>query len=129
MNTGLNLTVALDYGGRQDITAAAAKIAYEVESGLLKASQVTDDLLKSRLSTRVLQPVDLLIRTGGEQRISNFLLWDLSYAELHFSNRYWPEFTAQDLTVAISDYTKRERRFGGDSSEIHQLHMVKSDLA
>ena len=129
MNTGLNLTVALDYGGRQDITAAAAKIAYEVESGLLKASQVNDDLLKSRLSTRVLPPVDLLIRTGGEQRISNFLLWDLSYAELHFSDRYWPEFTAQDLTIAISDYTKRERRFGGNAGEIHQLHMVKSDLA
>ena len=128
MNTGLNLTVALDYGGRQDITAAAAKIAYEVESGLLKASQVTDDLLKSRLSTRVLPPVDLLIRTGGEQRISNFLLWDLSYAELHFSDRYWPEFTAQDLTIAISDYTKRERRFGGNAGEIHQLHMVKSAL-
>ena len=129
MNTGLNLTVALDYGGRQDITAAAAKIAYEIESGLLKASQVNDDLLKSRLSTRVLPPVDLLIRTGGEQRISNFLLWDLSYAELHFSDRYWPEFTAQDLTIAISDYTKRERRYGGNSGEIHQLHMVKSDLA
>ena len=129
MNTGLNLTVALDYGGRQDITAAAAKIAYEVESGLLKASQVNDDLLKSRLLTRVLPPVDLLIRTGGEQRISNFLLWDLSYAELHFSDRYWPEFTAQDLTIAISDYTKRERRFGGNSGKIHQLHMVKSDLA
>ena len=129
MNTGLNLTVALDYGGRQDLTAAAAQIAYEVESGLLKASQVNDDLLKSRLSTRVLPPVDLLIRTGGEQRISNFLLWDLSYAELHFSDRYWPEFTAQDLAVAISDYTKRERRFGGGSGEIHQLHMVKSDLA
>jgi len=129
INTGLNLTVALDYGGRQDLTAAAAQIAYEVESGLLKARQVNDDLLKSRLSTRVLPPVDLLIRTGGEQRISNFLLWDLSYAELHFSDRYWPEFTAQDLTAAISDYTKRERRFGGDSGEIHQLHMEKSDLA
>ena len=129
MNTGLNLTVALDYGGRQDLTAAAAQIAYEVESGLLKANQVNDDLLKSRLSTRVLPPVDLLIRTGGEQRISNFLLWDLSYAELHFSDRYWPEFTAQDLAVAISDYTKRERRFGVGSGEIHQLHMVKSDLA
>jgi len=86
-------------------------------------------LLKSRLSTRVLPPVDLLIRTGGEQRISNFLLWDLSYAELHFSDRHWPEFTAQDLAVAISDYTKRKRRFGGDLAEIHQLHMVKSDLA
>ena len=129
MNTGLNLTVALDYGGRQDLTAAATQIAHEVESGLLNASQVNDDLLKSRLSTRVLPPVDLLIRTGGEQRISNFLLWDLSYAELHFSNRYWPEFTTQDLAVAINEYTKRERRFGGDSLEIHQLHMVKSDLA
>jgi undecaprenyl diphosphate synthase len=129
MNTGLNLTVALDYGGRQDLTAAAAQIAHEVESGLLKASQVNDDLLKSRLSTRVLPPVDLLIRSGGEQRISNFLLWDLSYAELHFSDQYWPEFTAQDLTIAIGDYTKRKRRFGGDAGEIHQLHMVKSDLA
>ena len=129
MNTGLNLTVALDYGGRQDLTAAAAQIAYEVESGLLKANQVNDDLLKSRLSTRVLPPVDLLIRTGGEQRISNFLLWDLSYAELYFSDRYWPEFTAQDLAMAISDYTKRERRFGGDLGKIHQLHVVKSDLA
>ena len=129
MNTALNLTVALDYGGRQDLTAAAAQIAYEVESGLLKAGQVNDDLLKSRLSTRVLPPVDLLIRTGGEQRISNFLLWDLSYAELYFSDQYWPEFTAQDLAVAISDYTKRERRFGGDLDKIHQLYMVKSDLA
>ena len=129
MNTGLNLTVALDYGGRQDLTSAAAQIAYEVASGLLKANQVNDDLVKSRLSTRVLPPVDLLIRTGGEQRISNFLLWDLSYAELHFSDRYWPEFTAQDLAMAISDYTKRERRFGGYAGKIRQLYMVKSDLA
>ena len=127
MNTGLNLTVALDYGGRQDLTSATAQIAYEVESGLLRANQVNDDLLKSRLLTRVLPPVDLLIRTGGEQRISNFLLWDLSYAELHFSDRYWPEFTSQDLAMAISDYNKRERRFGGDSGKIRQLLMVSSD--
>ena len=129
MNTGLNLTFALDYGGRQDLTAAATQIAHEVESGLLEARQVNDDLLKSRLSTRVLPPVDLLIRTGGEQRISNFLFWDLSYAELHFSDQYWPEFTAQDLAMAIGEYTKRERRFGGGSGKIHQLNMVKSDLA
>ena len=129
MNTGLNLTVALDYGGRQDLTAAVAQIAYQVESGLLKANQVNDDLLKSCLSTRALPPVDLLIRTGGEQRISNFLLWDLSYTELHFSDRYWPDFTAQDLAMAISDFTKRERRFGVDPSKIHQLHMVNSGLA
>ena len=129
MNTGLNLTIALDYGGRQDLTAAAAQIAHEVETGLLKASQVNDDLLKSRLSTKVLPPVDLLIRTGGEQRISNFLLWDLSYAELHFSDRHWPEFTAQDLALAIGNYNTRERRYGRGSGEIHRLHMVKSDLA
>ena len=96
---------------------------------MIKANHVNDDLLKSRLLTRVLPPVDLLIRTGGEQRISNFLLWDLSYAELHFSDRYWPEFTAQDLAMAIKDYTNRERRFGGCPGKIHQLHMVKSDLA
>ena len=130
MNTGLNLTVALDYGGRQDLTAATAQIAYEVESGLLKASQVNDDLLKSRLSTRVLPPVDLLIRTGGEQRISNFLLWDLSYAELHFSDRYWPEFTAQDLAaLPLVIIPSASAGLAESSGEIHQLHMVKSDLA
>lgn len=129
MNTGLNLTVALDYGGRQDLASAVAQIAHEVETGLLKASQVNDDLLKSRLSTRVLPSVDLLIRTGGEQRISNFLLWDISYAELHFTPTYWPEFSAQDLAVAIDDYQRRDRRFGTSSGEVHRLHMVKSDLA
>ena len=113
MNTGLNLTVALDYGGRQDLTAAAAQIAYEVESGLLKANQVNDDLLKSRLSTRVLPPVDLLIRTGGEQRISNFLLWQSAYSEYEFVNTLWPDFTAQEFAEILARYGLRERRFGG----------------
>ncbi len=129
LNTGLNLTVALDYGGRQDIAAAAAKIAHEVENGLLRACQVNDDLLKSRLSTKVLPPVDLLIRTGGEKRLSNFMLWDLSYAELVFSDKHWPEYTTTDFLSAIDEYYKRDRRYGGSTGEIHHIRMVQSDFA
>jgi undecaprenyl diphosphate synthase len=127
-NTGLNLTVALDYGGRQDIAGAAAQIAHEVETGLLSADQVNDDLLKSRLSTKVLPPVDLLIRTGGEKRISNFMLWDLSYAELLFSDKFWPEYTVTDLLSAIDEYYKRDRRYGGSTGEIHRIRVVQGDL-
>ena len=128
-NTGLNLTVALDYGGRQDIAAAAKQIACEVENGLLTPSQVNDDLLKSRLLTKVLPSVDLLIRTGGEKRISNFMLWDLSYAELYFTDKYWPEFSENDLLLAVNEYYMRDRRFGKNSDKIHRLRMVQSDLA
>ena len=126
-NTGLNLTVALDYGGTQDIATAAAQIAHEVETGLLSASLVNDDLLKSRLSTKVLPPVDLLIRTGGEKRISNFMLWDISYAELIFSDKYWPEYTKTDFLSAIKEYYKRDRRYGGSLGEVHHIRMVQSD--
>ena len=128
-NSGLNLTLALDYGGRQDIAAAVSQIAHEVETGLLSANSVNDDLLKSRLSTRVLPPVDLLIRTGGEKRISNFMLWDLSYAELVFSDKYWPEYTKSDFLSAIEEYYKRERRYGGSFGEVHHIRLVQSDLA
>ena len=128
-NTGLNLTVALDYGGKQDIAAAAAQIAHEVESGLLSARHVNDDLLKSRLSTKVLPPVDLLIRTGGEKRLSNFMLWDLSYAELVFSEKHWPEYAPADFLSAIDEYYRRDRRYGGSAAEIPHIRMVQSDLA
>tara|TARA_B100001057_G_scaffold482174_1_gene557147 strand:+ start:2303 stop:3049 length:747 start_codon:yes stop_codon:yes gene_type:complete len=128
LNSGLNLTVALDYGGKQDIAAAAAQIAHEVETGLLSARQVNDDLLKSRLSTKVLPPVDLLIRTGGEKRLSNFMLWDLSYAELVFSDKHWPEYAATDFLLAIDEYYKRDRRYGVRAAKIHHIRMVKSDL-
>ena len=129
LNSGLNLTVALDYGGKQDIAAAAAQIAHEVETGLLSAQQVNDDLLKSRLSTKVLPPVDLLIRTGGEKRLSNFLLWDLSYAELVFSDKNWPEYATTDFLLAIDEYYKRDRRYGGSTADIQHIRMVRSDLA
>ena len=112
-NTGLNLTVALDYGGRQDIASAALAIAKEIEAGMLAADDVSDDLLKSRMSTKILPPVDLLIRTGGEKRLSNFLLWDLSYAELFFSDKLWPDFALSDLADAITYFHGRQRRSGG----------------
>ena len=127
-NTGLNLTVALDYGGRQDIAGAALAIAKEIEAGMLTADDLNDDLLKSRMSTKILPPVDLLIRTGGEKRLSNFLLWDLSYAELFFSDKLWPDFTRSDLYDAITSFQGRQRRFGGgrDNSD-KTLRVVVSD--
>ena len=127
-NTGLNLTVALDYGGRQDITNALIRIAEEIESGILTSSDINDDLLKSRMFTKMLPPVDLLIRTGGEKRLSNFLLWELSYAELFFSEKLWPDFDNSDLFDALMSYKDRERRFGGDNYKCKQkLRVVASD--
>ena len=127
-NTGLNLTVALDYGGRQDIANAALAIAKEIEADMLTADDVNDDLLKSRMSTKILPPVDLLIRTGGEKRLSNFLLWDLSYAELFFSDELWPDFTRSDLFDAIKSFQGRQRRFGGDHFDTDpSLRIVVSD--
>ena len=126
-NSGLNLTVALDYGGCQDIVRAASRIAQEIETGLLTAADVTDDLFKARLSTRTLPPVDLLIRSGGEMRISNFMLWEMAYAELYFTDRFWPDFTIEDLSAAIAEYRKRDRRFGTSSKSMPMLKIIKSD--
>ena len=114
-NTGLNLSLALDFGGRQDITAAARSLASDVANGSIAAGDIDEDLLKSRMEASPLPEIDLLIRTGGEQRLSNFMLWDLSYAELHFTPALWPDFTTDDLDQAIGDFAGRERRFGGDA--------------
>ena len=113
-NSGLNLTVAIDYGGRQEITAAAKMLADEANRGLIKVEDINDDLLKSRMSSSALPDIDLLVRTGGEFRVSNFMLWDLSYAELYFTDVYWPDFTAQHLQDAMQNFKSRDRRFGGD---------------
>lgn len=114
-NSGLNLTIAIDYGGRQEITTATKMLAYEASRGLIKVEDINDDLLKSRMSSSALPDIDLLVRTGGEFRISNFMLWDLSYAELYFTDVYWPDFTARHLHDAILSFKSRDRRFGGDS--------------
>ena len=114
-NTGLNLTLALDYGGRQEITDALKVLVSEVENGILSVDDIKEDVVKSRMSSVALPDIDLLVRTGGEQRISNFMLWDISYAELHFSPVLWPDFSERDFKQAIDDFLSRDRRFGGDT--------------
>ena len=127
-NTGLNLTVALDFGGQQDITQATRQISEEVAAGVIDPKLVNNDFVKSRLQTAVLPPVDLLIRTGGEKRISNFLLWDLSYAELYFSAANWPDFRVSDLDAAVAEFNNRERRFGVNHADNDEnLSSVSSD--
>ena len=108
-NTGLVLTVAVNYGGQQDMAQAIDKAQMTAEG-----TPSTDDV-KAAMQTAFLPPVDLLIRTGGEKRLSNFLLWDIAYAELHFSDKFWPDFTSDDFDKALSDYGNRDRRYGGDS--------------
>jgi len=111
-NPGLRLQVAVSYGGRWDIIQAAQKLAMQCSGGAMRPEDLTEERFAEALSLAGLPGVDLLIRTGGEQRISNFLLWDLAYAELHFSARLWPDFTAADLEEALAFFTSRERRFG-----------------
>ncbi|HHN46676.1 MAG TPA: di-trans,poly-cis-decaprenylcistransferase [Planctomycetes bacterium] len=109
----LRLTIALGYGARQDIAAAAREIARKAVSGEIQPSAVDIRLFEEHLSTAGLPPVDLLIRTGGEQRISNFLLYEVSYAELYFTGKYWPDFGKDDMAAAVAEFGRRGRRFGG----------------
>jgi undecaprenyl diphosphate synthase len=111
-NRGLALQVAVSYGGRWDIVKAAQALASECSSGSMLPEEITEERFAAALSLAGLPDVDLHIRTGGEQRISNFLLWQLAYAELWFSERLWPDFTAADLDDALSFFASRERRFG-----------------
>ena len=111
-NPGLKLQVAMSYGGRWDIIEAARKVARECASGLTRPEDLTEEAFAARLSLAGLPETDLLIRTGAEQRISNFLLWDLAYAELYFSARLWPDFARGDLEQALGYFAGRERRFG-----------------
>jgi undecaprenyl diphosphate synthase len=111
-NRGLALQVAVSYGGRWDIIKAAQSLARECSSGSMLPEEITEERFAQALSLAGLPDVDLHIRTGGEQRISNFLLWQLAYAELWFTERLWPDFTAADLNEALSFFASRERRFG-----------------
>jgi len=112
-NLGLVVIIALNYGGRTEIINAAKKFALDVASGRETADNLTPELFSGLLYTAGIPDPDLLIRTSGEMRISNFLLWQLSYAELYFPRKYWPEFSPKDLEKAIKEYQGRERRFGG----------------
>lgn len=111
-NTRLTLTVALSYGGRAEITAAMRRIAEEVAAGRLRAEDIDEAEIRRHLFTADTPDPDLLIRTSGEQRISNFLLWQLAYCELVFTDTLWPDFTGEDFQKAVRDYLGRERRYG-----------------
>jgi undecaprenyl diphosphate synthase len=117
-NARMELVLAVAYGGRWDLAGAARKLAREVEAGALRSDQIDEDRFEAALATAPLPPVDLLIRSGGEQRISNFLLWDLAYSELYFSDVLWPDFTAAQLDAAFEFYAKRQRRFGRTEEQI-----------
>ncbi|MDD5432769.1 MAG: isoprenyl transferase [Candidatus Omnitrophica bacterium] len=116
-NTGLVMVLALNYGSRQEIVDAAKKFASLVKSGKKEVEDLDVDLFGSYLYTQALPDPDLLIRTSGEMRLSNYLLWQLSYAELYFPKKYWPDFKRSDLEEAIKEFQKRERRFGGINVE------------
>lgn len=112
-NTGLNFQVALNYGGRDEIIRAIKKCASECADGLIKPDDITEELFSERLDTSDIPDPDLLIRTSGEQRLSNFLLWQLAYTEFYFTDVLWPDFNKKELQKAIDYYTSRDRRFGG----------------
>lgn len=111
-NTGMVLQLALSYSGREEITAAARRIARQVYEGRLLPEEITEETVQANLYTSEVPDPDLLIRTSGEIRISNFLLWQLAYTEIHITDVLWPDFTKEHLLEAIRDYQKRERRFG-----------------
>ncbi|TWU37016.1 polyprenyl diphosphate synthase [Novipirellula artificiosorum] len=112
-NPGTELVLAIDYGGRDEITHAVRELAREVAEGSLHEEDIDEELVASRLYTVGLPEVDLMIRTGGDMRVSNFLLWQLSYAELWVTETCWPEFTREHFLSAIGDFSTRQRRFGG----------------
>jgi len=111
-NTGLKLVIALSYSGRWDIVEAARKLGGKIERQEIKVTDINEIIFSSQLCASDLPEVDLLIRTSGEIRISNFLLWQIAYAELYFTDVLWPDFREVDLMVALEEYTKRQRRFG-----------------
>ena len=111
-NTGVKFNVAADYGGQDEIIRAVQKLARRVQSGKLSPENISAQLFENELDTAGQPPVDLLIRTSGELRVSNFLLWQAAYAEFWFTDTTWPEFTPEEFIDAIVDFGKRSRRFG-----------------
>ena len=117
-NTGLNLIIALSYSARWELIQAAKHIASAVQQGQLRIEEINEEVLSNHLTTADIPDPDLLIRTSGELRISNFLLWQLAYSEMYFTSCLWPEFTNEEFYRAIVDYQSRERRFGKTSEQV-----------
>ena len=119
VNTGLTMVIALSYSARWEITEAVREAVRMTQSGSLRPEDVNEQFVSTLMTTKNMPDPDLLIRTSGEYRISNFLLWQLAYSELYFTDCLWPEFTVEEFYKAIIDYQKRERRFGKTSEQIH----------
>jgi len=117
-NTRMTLTLALSYGSRDELVNATKQICNKVKNNIISAENIDETLINQHLYTQNLPDVDLLIRTSGEKRISNFLLWQIAYAELYFTDVFWPDFTNENLYEAIINYQKRERRFGKTSEQL-----------
>ena len=117
-NSEMILTLALSYGGREELANALKQLAYKVKDDLISPENIDQSIINEHLYTQNLPDVDLLIRTSGEKRISNFLLWQIAYAELYFSKALWPDFTKKHLHKALISYQKRERRFGKTSKQV-----------
>lgn len=118
-NTGLILNLALSYGSRKEIKRAMIEIAEEVSSGKMRPDEIDETVISAHLQTAGLPDPDLVIRTSGEFRISNFLLWQIAYSEIYVTDKFWPDFRKPDLFEAISDYLKRERRFGMVTEQLY----------
>lgn len=119
-NTRMTLTLALSYGSKEELTEAARKLAEDYKSGKITLEEINVDTISSHLYTKEMPDPELMIRTSGEHRISNFLLWQAAYTELYFTEKFWPEFNRNDLFEAIYNFQNRERRFGKTSEQIHQ---------
>lgn len=118
INTGMTLILALSYSSKWEITDAVKQIAAKVKANTLEVDEITDKTIDKHLSTHFMPDPDLLIRTGGELRLSNYLLWQCAYSELYFCDTFWPDFDEEEFCKAICDYQKRERRFGKTSEQI-----------
>lgn len=119
-NTRMTLTLALSYGSREELSEAAKKIAIDYKEGKISLDEINQEKISEHLYTHNIPDPELMIRTSGEHRISNFLLWQLAYTELYFTEKFWPEFAKNDLYKAIYDYQQRERRFGMTSEQINE---------
>ncbi|HYR21071.1 MAG TPA: polyprenyl diphosphate synthase [Myxococcales bacterium] len=119
-NSEMVLTLALSYGGREEIVAMARKVAEDARAGALRPEQIDAEAVEERLWTAGLPPLELVVRTSGEVRVSNFLLWQLAYAEIHLTETLWPDFGEEALLVALDDFQKRDRRFGKTSAQIRR---------
>ena len=120
VNTGMTLTLALSYGAREELKTAVQAIASKVKNNIISPENIDETIINNHLYTQNLPDVDLLIRTSGERRISNFLLWQIAYAELYFIDVFWPDFSEHHLLEAIKNYQNRERRFGKTSEQLIQ---------